>query len=97
MPFLPARLWGSSLSRAEEGLRGACARPETGPHRRLRPHLSLDTSAKQLKQKVFELSITPRRPTANNFPIPLAWLRAAGASRASCVADDSRKVLTNWL
>ena len=99
VPFYLHGLWGSSLSRAEEGLRSARA-PDLKRDLIVAfgPHLPLDTSAKQLKQKVFELSITAWQAYSEQLPpIPLAWLRAAGRKPGQlCVADDSRKVLTNY-
>ncbi len=98
VPFYLHGLWGSSLSRADEGLRAARA---TDLKRDIivafGPALPLDTTAKQLKQKVFELSITAWQAYSEELPpVPLAWLRAAkrNPSRLS-VADDSRNALSN--
>ena len=98
VPFYLHGLWGSRLSRADEGLRNA----RTPDLKRdlivaFGPQLPLDTSAKQLKQKVFELSITAWQSYSELLePIPLAWLRTArrGPSQR-CVVDDSRTALTN--
>ncbi|MDH5171060.1 MAG: MFS transporter, partial [Gammaproteobacteria bacterium] len=99
VPFYLHGLWGSSLSRAEEGLRSARA-PDLKRDLIVAfgPPLSLDTSAKQLKQKVFELSITAWQAYSEQLePVPLAWLRAAKRKPFElCVADDSRDVLSNY-
>ncbi len=99
VPFYLHGLWGSSLSRAEEGLRSARA-PDLKRDLIVAfgPPLSLDTSAKQLKQKVFELSITAWQAYSEQLePVPLAWLRAAKRKPFElCVADDSRDVLNNY-
>ena len=99
VPFYLHGLWGSSLSRADEGLRIARA-PELKRDLIVAfgPPLPLDTGAKQLKQKVFELSITAWQAYGEQLvPIPLAWLRAARRKPSQlCVADDSREVLTNY-
>jgi acyl-[acyl-carrier-protein]-phospholipid O-acyltransferase/long-chain-fatty-acid--[acyl-carrier-protein] ligase len=99
VPFYLHGLWGSSLSRADEGLRIARA-PELKRDLIVAfgPPLPLDTGAKQLKQKVFELSITAWQAYSEQLvPIPLAWLRAARRKPSQlCVADDSREVMTNY-
>ena len=98
VPFYLHGLWGSSLSRADEGLRQARA-PDLKRDLIVAfgPALPLDTSAKQLKQKVFELSITAWQTYSEQLkPIPLAWLRAAKRKPSQlCVTDDSRTSLTN--
>ena len=98
VPFYLHGLWGSSLSRADEGLRQARA-PDIKRDLIVAfgPALPLDTSAKQLKQKVFELSITAWDAYSAQLPtVPLAWLRAARRKPFQlCVADDSRTSLTN--
>ena len=98
VPFYLHGLWGSSLSRADEGLRQARA-PDLKRDLIVAfgPALPLDTSAKQLKQKVFELSITAWDAYSAQLPaVPLAWLRAARRKPFQlCVADDSRSSLTN--
>ena len=98
VPFYLHGLWGSSLSRADEGLRQARA-PDLKRDLIVAfgPALPLDTTAKQLKQKVFELSITAWQTYTDQLPpVPLAWLRSARRKpRQLCVADDSRTTLTN--
>lgn len=98
VPFYLHGLWGSSLSRADEGLRKA----RTPDLKRdlvvaFGPRLPLDTSAKQLKQKVFELSITAWQSYSEQLePIPLAWLHTARRRPSQrCIVDDSRTALTN--
>tara|TARA_R110001592_G_scaffold363043_1_gene679588 strand:+ start:70615 stop:73743 length:3129 start_codon:yes stop_codon:yes gene_type:complete len=98
VPFYLHGLWGSSLSRADEGLRQARA-PDLKRDLIVAfgPALPLDTTAKQLKQKVFELSITAWEVYSAQLPtVPLAWLRAARRKPLQlCVADDTRTRLTN--
>jgi acyl-[acyl-carrier-protein]-phospholipid O-acyltransferase/long-chain-fatty-acid--[acyl-carrier-protein] ligase len=98
VPFYLHGLWGSSLSRADEGLRQARAADlKRDLIVAFGPALPLETSANQLKQKVFELSITAWEAySAQLPPVPLAWLRAARRKPFQlCVADDSRTSLTN--
>ena len=98
VPFYLHGLWGSSLSRADEGLRQARA-PDLKRDLIVAfgPALPLDTAAKQLKQKVFELSITAWKAYSAQLPtVPLAWLRAARRKPFQlCVTDDARNSLTN--
>ena len=79
VPFYLRGLWGSSFSRAEEGLKDARA-PTTRRDIIVafgRP-LPLTTKADQLKQKVFELSIDAWDNYSRNLdPLPLAVLRTA--------------------
>ncbi len=99
VPFYLHGLWGSSLSRADEGLR----RARTPDRKRdiivaFGPALPLNTSARQLKQSVFELSMTAWRAYSDQLPpIPLAWLRAAKRKPALlCITDDAHTTLTNY-
>jgi len=91
VPFYLHGLWGSSFSRAEEGLRERRA-PAT--RRDLivafgKP-LPLDTGADQLKQKVFELSISAWDTYSRNLdPVPLAVLRKCRRQRHAIVAINS--------
>jgi len=91
IPFYLHGLWGSSFSRAEEGLRERRA-PST--RRDLivafgRP-LPLDTTADQLKQKVFELSIDAWNTYSRDLdPLPLAVLKTARRQRHSIAAINS--------
>jgi len=96
VPFYLHGLWGSSLSRADAGLRQA----RTPDFRRdliiaFGPPLPLATEAKQLKQKVFELSITAWQAYSERLEaVPLGWLRTAKrAASKQCVADASRASL----
>ena len=98
VPFYLRGLWGSSLSRADEGLRNARS-PDI--RRDLivafgKP-LPLDTRTKQLKQKVFDLSLTAWHSySAQLDPIPLAWLRKAKRKPSNnSVADSGGTSLTN--
>ncbi|MCP5128360.1 MAG: MFS transporter [Pseudomonadales bacterium] len=97
VPFYLHGLWGSSLSRAEAGLRDARA-PELKRDLIVAfgPPLPLDTPASQLKQKVFELSITAWQTYSEQLPpIPLAWLRSAKRKPFQrCLADNSGTTLT---
>ncbi|MCR9107147.1 MAG: acyl-[ACP]--phospholipid O-acyltransferase [Gammaproteobacteria bacterium] len=91
IPFYLHGLWGSSFSRAEEGLRDARA-PST---RRdlivaFGKALPLSTPAEQLKQKVFELSISAWDGyTAALEPLPLAVLRTAHRQPGAVAAINS--------
>lgn len=98
VPFYLHGLWGSSLSRADEGLRDA----RTPDLRRdlivaFGSPLPLATCARELKQKVFELSITAWQTYSEQLdPIPLAWLRAAKRKPAGmCLADTTGPRLRN--
>ena len=98
VPFYLHGLWGSSFSRAGEGLRDA----RTPDIKRdlivaFGPRLPLDTSAKVLKQKVFQLSISAWQSYSEQLePIPLAWLRTAKRKPSQrCAVDESGKALTN--
>ncbi len=79
VPFYLRGLWGSSFSRADEGLRTA----RTPESRRdlivaFGPPLPLTTNTKNLKQKVFELSLDAWHAYSDYLePVPKAWLRAA--------------------
>lgn len=91
LPFYLHGLWGSSLSRADEGLRYARA---PGLRRDLivafGEPLPLDTGAKQLKQKVFDLSLMAwQSHTRKLDPVPLAWLRAARRRGSGISLTDS--------
>jgi acyl-[acyl-carrier-protein]-phospholipid O-acyltransferase/long-chain-fatty-acid--[acyl-carrier-protein] ligase len=92
IPFYLRGLWGSSLSRADEGLRNA----RTPDIRRdlivaFGEALPITIGTKQLKQKVFDLSIEAWQAySAQLEPIPLAWLRTAKRKpRNSSVMDTS--------
>lgn len=98
VPFYLRGLWGSSLSRAGEGLRNA----RTPSLRRdlivaFGPALPLDTDAKQLKQKVFDLSMFAWQSYSEQLdPVPLAWLRTARRHPANmCCADADGTRLNN--
>ena len=98
VPFYLRGLWGSSLSRADEGLRNA-----RSPDMRrdlivaFGDPLPLGTGARELKQKVFDLSIIAWESYSKSLdPIPLAWLRKARRKPFDhCVADSSRASLNN--
>ncbi|MEH6634153.1 MAG: acyl-[ACP]--phospholipid O-acyltransferase [Halioglobus sp.] len=97
VPFYLRGLWGSSLSRADEGLRNA----RTPDIRRdlivaFGPQLPLNTKTKELKQKVFDLSITAWQSYSGQLdPIPLAWLRKARRHPGNkCIADSTGGSLT---
>lgn len=99
VPFYLHGLWGSSLSRADDGLRDAQS-PDLKRDLIVAfgPPLPLETTSNQLKQKVFELSITAWQTYTKQLdPVPLAWLRATRRRPARCcIADDSRAELTNY-
>jgi acyl-[acyl-carrier-protein]-phospholipid O-acyltransferase/long-chain-fatty-acid--[acyl-carrier-protein] ligase len=91
IPFYLHGLWGSSFSRAEQGLREARA-PST--RRDLivafgKP-LSFATQADQLKQKVFELSISAWSSYTQSLnSIPQSWLQTARANASQVALIDS--------
>lgn len=98
VPFYLRGLWGSSLSRADEGLRNA----RTPDIRRdlivaFGKPLPLTTNAKQLKQKIFDLSIAAWQSYSEQLaPIPLAWLRTAKHNPSNnCVRDTGGPSLSN--
>jgi acyl-[acyl-carrier-protein]-phospholipid O-acyltransferase/long-chain-fatty-acid--[acyl-carrier-protein] ligase len=98
VPFYLRGLWGSSLSRAGEGLRNA----RTPNIRRdlivaFGEPLPLTINTKQLKQKIFDLSITAWQSYSEQLaPIPLAWLRTAKRNPSNhCVSDTGGRSLNN--
>lgn len=94
VPFYLHGLWGSSLSRAEEGLRMS----RTPDFRRdlivaFGKALPLDTGAKVLKQQVIELSAIAWQAYSKSLDsLPLTWLRTARRepSRMAIAASDGR-------
>jgi acyl-[acyl-carrier-protein]-phospholipid O-acyltransferase/long-chain-fatty-acid--[acyl-carrier-protein] ligase len=98
VPFYLRGLWGSKLSRADEGLQEARA---PSVRRDLivafgKP-LPLDTSPEQLKQKIFDLSISAWDSYSRSLePLPLAWLRTANRHPGKvCSVDSSGNRLSN--
>ncbi len=97
VPFYLRGLWGSSFSRADEGLR----RSRTADSRRdlivaFGPPLALTTNTKDLKQKVFELSESAWHAYSGHLkPLPLAWLRAARRHPWTISCDDDAAVRLN--
>jgi acyl-[acyl-carrier-protein]-phospholipid O-acyltransferase/long-chain-fatty-acid--[acyl-carrier-protein] ligase len=91
VPFYLRGLWGSRLSRADEGLQEARA---PSVRRDLivafgKP-LPLDTAPEQLKQKVFDLSISAWDSYSSSLdPLPLAWLRTAHRAPGNVSSIDS--------
>ena len=91
VPFYLRGLWGSSLSRADAGLRNA----RTADIRRdlivaFGKPLPLGTGTTQVKQKVFELSISAWDAYSEQLDsIPLAWLRTAKRQPANNSVMDS--------
>lgn len=91
VPFYLHGLWGSSLSRADEGLRVARA-PD---FRRdlivaFGEPLPLQTGAKALKQKVIELSLRAWQAYSDELePVPLAFLRTARRRRGELACADA--------
>ena len=92
IPFYLRGLWGSSFSRADEGLRD-----QRAPALRrdiivaFGKPLPLGTRADKLKQKVFDLSITAWEAyTTTLDPLPLAWLKSVRRDRGDvCCVDAS--------
>lgn len=99
VPFYLHGLWGSRLSRA----RSEKLRKNTSPGLRREvvvtfgPVLPMDTTASQLKQKVFELSFEAWEQQSKEFdPLPLAWIRAAKANlTVNSVIDSSGQEFSN--
>ncbi|MBN7796601.1 MFS transporter [Parahaliea mediterranea] len=91
VPFYLHGLWGSSLSRADEGLRVARA-PD---FRRdlivaFGESLPLQTGAKALKQKVIELSLRAWQAYSEELEtVPLAFLRTAKRRGAELACADA--------
>ncbi len=98
VPFYLRGLWGSTFSRASEGLQHA----RTSHQKRdiivaFGQHLPMDTTADRLKQKVFELSITAwENYTETLPPIPLAWFETAKRQPSHlCMADTGGTELSH--
>ena len=97
IPFYLRGLWGSSFSRADEGLRDSRA-----PSLRrdliiaFGKPLPLSTKADYLKQKVFDLSITAWESYTKTLdPLPLAWLKVVKRHPGDvCTVDASEVKLT---
>lgn len=98
VPFYLRGLWGSTFSRASEGLQHA----RTSHQKRdiivaFGQTLPMNTSADRLKQKVFELSITAwENYTETLPPIPLAWFETGKRQpQHLCLADTSGSELSH--
>jgi len=98
VPFYLRGLWGSTFSRAELGLRKARS---VGGRRDIivafGEPIALDTPVDQLKQKVFELSISAwEKYTDSLSPLPLAWFRTARRRLLKvCAVDGEGNALSN--
>ncbi len=97
VPFYLRGLWGSRFSHADEHLRDSRS---PSLKRDLivafgKP-LPIDTQADQLKQKVFELSITAWEAYTKRLdPLPLAWLKTVKRNLGDvCTVDASGVKLT---
>ncbi|WP_187276493.1 MFS transporter [Parahaliea maris] len=97
VPFYLHGLWGSSLSRADDGLQLA----RTPDFRRdlivaFGEPLPLQTGAKELKQEVMDLSVTAWQAYSESLdPVALAWLRTARRRPSEqAIADTSGERLT---
>ncbi|BFM14145.1 acyl-[ACP]--phospholipid O-acyltransferase [Maricurvus nonylphenolicus] len=93
VPFYLRGLWGSKFSRATERLREQ--RNPKGIRRELLvafgPQLAINTQAAELKQRVFELSISAwEEHTEQMDNIPLAWIKTAKRQANQWAAKDSR-------
>jgi acyl-[acyl-carrier-protein]-phospholipid O-acyltransferase/long-chain-fatty-acid--[acyl-carrier-protein] ligase len=91
VPFYLHGLWGSSFSRAEEGLREARV---PALHRDLivafGPPLPLDTRANVLKQRVFDLSLDAWAAFAATLPpLPETFIRTARRQPGATALIDS--------
>tara|TARA_R110002110_G_scaffold205066_7_gene417282 strand:+ start:436792 stop:439923 length:3132 start_codon:yes stop_codon:yes gene_type:complete len=91
VPFYLHGLWGSSLSRADEGLRRA-RRPDVKRDLFVAfgPPLPLATGAAELKQAVLRLSHTAWQHYSASLPaVPSAWLRSARQRPSDLSVADS--------
>lgn len=91
VPFYLRGLWGSQFSRSSDKLRETSS---IGLQRDLivafGPPLPLSTPARELKQKVFELSCEAwEQFTQTLDPIPLTWIRTAKRESLSPFVTDS--------
>lgn len=98
IPFYLRGLWGSTFSRADTGLQEARA---PSIRRDLivafgKP-IPLQTPPDQLKQKIFDLSISAWESYSGSLePLPLAWMRTAKRAPSQIsVVDTSGTQLTN--
>jgi acyl-[acyl-carrier-protein]-phospholipid O-acyltransferase/long-chain-fatty-acid--[acyl-carrier-protein] ligase len=98
LPFYLRGLWGSAFSFASAKLK------ENRGRRRVRDvvvafgrTLSMQAKAQQVKQAVFELSVSSWQTHAETLPtLPQAWLEAAGRRLGElAVADSNGASLTN--
>jgi len=94
VPFYLRGLWGSSFSRADEGLRD-----QRAPSLRrdlivaFGKPLPLNTGADYLKQKVFDLSIAAWEAYTRTLgPLPLAWLRTVKRDPSDVCTVDASEV-----
>ncbi len=94
IPFYLRGLWGSSFSRADEGLRDSRA-----PTLRrdlivaFGKPMPMDTRADYLKQKVFDLSITAWEAYTKTLdPLPLAWLKMVKRDPGDICTVDASEV-----
>ncbi len=98
IPFYLRGLWGSTFSRADTGLQEARAR---SVRRDLivafGKAIPLHTPPEQLKQKIFDLSISAWDSYSRKLdPVPLAWLKTAKRAPGNIgVVDTSGTQLTN--
>ncbi|MFT6889703.1 MAG: acyl-[acyl-carrier-protein]-phospholipid O-acyltransferase [Halioglobus sp.] len=98
IPFYLRGLWGSTFSRADTGLQEARA---PSVRRDLivafGKAIPLHTPPEQLKQKIFDLSISAWESYSHELdPLPLAWLKTAKRSPSHIGAvDSSGTQLTN--
>jgi len=98
LPFYIRGLWGSMFSRARGKLRfirrGGRVRDVIVA---FGEPLSMDSNAEQVKQAVFELSVSSWERHVESLPtVPKAWLKAACRNRAAvAVTDSTGTVLTN--
>ncbi|MFT5417865.1 MAG: acyl-[acyl-carrier-protein]-phospholipid O-acyltransferase, partial [Gammaproteobacteria bacterium] len=91
VPFYLRGLWGSSFSHSNAGLR---AHRKTSRKREIviafGEPLSMDTQAEQLKQRIFELSISAWHQYTDSLPdVAAAWLATAKRFSSSIAITDS--------
>jgi acyl-[acyl-carrier-protein]-phospholipid O-acyltransferase / long-chain-fatty-acid--[acyl-carrier-protein] ligase len=91
VPFYLRGLWGSSFSRSNAGLR---ANRKTSRKREIvmafGEPLAMGTQAEQLKQRIFELSISAWHQYTDSLPdVAAAWLATAKRFSSSIAMTDS--------
>lgn len=97
LPFYLCGLWGSRFSLADAGVRERRRRRTRDLVVAFGTALPISATADQVKQSVFELSVSAWRTHTRTLPtVPEVWLRAANRRRGRpCVLDSTGARLTN--